>query len=261
MVADALTRQYDDGEAAAIVHAILHTLADVNLADLAADQPPIDEEPPSSLRLQGVRFPGVDVPVICDVSGGRRRILVPDVHRRPIFDAIHSLAHPSGRSTLAMVSKTYVWPRMRSDVLCWARQCQSCGVSKVALHTKPQVLPIPIPATRFEHVHVDIVGPFPPDRGYRHLLTMIDRTTRWPEAVPISDTTAETVVQSFLDNWISRYGVPVTVTSDRGAQSTSELWRRMLSRFGISVASTTSYHPQANGLIERFHRTLKNTLR
>ena len=120
---------------------------------------------------------------------------------------------------------------------------------------------IPIPATRFEHVHVDIVGPFPPDRGYRHLLTMIDRTTRWAEAVPISDTTAEIVVQSFLDNWISRYGVPATITSDRGAQFTSELWRRLLSRFGINVASTMSYHPQVNGLVERFHGTLKNALR
>ena len=140
VVADALTHQYDDGKAAAIVHAISNTLADVNLADLAADQPLIDEESPSSLRLQGVRFPGVDVPVICDVSSSRTRVLVPDVHRRSIFDAIHSLAHPSGRSTLAMVSKTYVWPRMRSEVLRWARQCQSCGVSKVVLHTKPPVL-------------------------------------------------------------------------------------------------------------------------
>ena len=260
-MADALTRQYDDGEAAAIVHAISHMLTDVNLADLAADQPPINEEAPSSLQLQGVRFPGVECPVICDVSRGRPRVLVPEVHQKPIFDAVHGLSHPSGRETLAMVSKTYVWPRMRSDVLRWARQFQPCGVRKIALHTKPQVLPIPIPTLRFEHVHVDIVGPFSPDRGYRYLLTMVDRTTRWPEAVPISDTTAGTVVQAFIDNWVSRYGVPATVTTDRGTQFTSELWRRTLSRFGISIASTTSYHPQANGLVERLQQTLKNALR
>ena len=224
VVADALTCQYDDVEATAIVHAIAHTLSDVSLADLVADQPPLDDEPASSLRLKHVQFPGVDSPVVCDTSMGEPRVLVTEVHRRPIFEAIHNLAHPSGRETLAIIAKTYVWPWMRSNVLRWSRQCRSCGASKVAVHTKPPVLPIPVLATRFDHVHIDIVGPFPPVRGYRHLLTMVDRTTRWPKAVPIADTTAETVLQSFLDSLVSRFGVPVTVTSDRGAQFTSEVW-------------------------------------
>ena len=166
-----------------------------------------------------------------------------------------------GRSTLSIIARMYVWPRMRSDVLRWLRECQSCATSKIAVHTKPRVLPIPVPVTRFSHVHLDIVGPFPSDRGYRHLLTMVDRTTRWPEAVPIGDTTTEAVLQAFLDNWVSRYGVPETMTSDIGAQFTSELWRRSLSRLGIEISTTTSYHPQANGLVERLHRTLKNALR
>ena len=150
---------------------------------------------------------------------------------------------------------------MHRDVLRWARQCRDCEVSKVAVHTKPSVLPIPVPSTRFEHVHVDLVGPFTPDRGFPYLLTIVDRTTRWPEAVPIAETTADTVVQAFIDHWISRYGVPLTVTSDRGSQFTSEAWRLALSKLGINVSVTTAYHAQANGLVERFHRTLKNSLR
>ena len=89
---------------------------------------------------------------------------------------------------------------------------------------------------------------------------MVDRTTRWPEAVPITDTMAETVLQTFLDTWVSRFGVPATVTTDRGAQFTLELWRRTLSKLGIGVSSTTAYHPQANGMVKRMHRTLKNAL-
>ena len=131
----------------------------------------------------------------------------------------------------------------------------------MAVHKKPSVLPILVPTTWFEHVHVDLVGPFTPDRGYRYLLTVVDRTTRWPEAIPIAETMADSVVQSFIDHWISRYGVPVTVTSDRGTQFTSEAWCMAVSKPGINVSVTTSYHLQANGLVERFHRTLKNALR
>ena len=108
IVADALTRQYDDEKESvvardekesAIVHAVTHSLSDISLADLASVQRPINEEPASSLRLQLVRFPGVDPSVVCDTSLGRPRVLVPEPRRRPIFDAVHNLAHPSGRTT------------------------------------------------------------------------------------------------------------------------------------------------------------------
>ena len=138
---------------------------------------------------------------------------------------------------------------------------EACAASKIARHMMPPVLPIPVPQTRFTHVHVDIVGPFFPERGFRYLLTMIDRTTCWPEAAPIADTTAENILQAFLDHWISRFRVPSTVTSDRGAQFTSGTWRQSLSCLGITTSTTSAYHPQANGLVERFHRTLKNALR
>ena len=139
---------------------------------------------------------------------------------------------------------------MRKDILGLSRQCQACQASKVTRHAEPPVRPIHVPETRFEQVHVDIVGPFASDRGFRYILTMVDRTTRWPEAVPIPDTTAETVTQAFLENWVARFGVPMMVTTDRGAQFTSELWKRMLATLGIQAKATTAYHPQANRLVE-----------
>ena len=66
---------------------------------------------------------------------------------------------------------------------------------------------------------------------------------------------------SFPGTWISCFGIPFTVTSDRGAQFTSAVWQSALSRLGINVSATTAYHPQSNGIVERFHRTLKNVLR
>ena len=261
VVADALTRQFDDEKESAIVHAIAHSLVDVDIEELAKKQPAIADEQVSSLKLQLVRFPGVEKKLVCDISLGRPRVLVPECSRRKIFNAIHSLSHPSGRATLAIVARSYVWRGMRHDVLHWAKQCESCATSKVARHATPQVQAIPIPKERFSHVHVDIVGPFPPDQGHRYILTMVDRTTRWPEAVPIQDITAETVLQAFLVTWVARYGVPHTVTSDRGVQFTSTVWQSAMQRLGIGVSATASYHPQSNGIVERFHRTLKDALR
>ena len=133
--------------------------------------------------------------------------------------------------------------------------------SKTTTTTTPPVQTIPMPVEHFSHVHVDLVGPFVSNQGQHYIMTMIDRTTCWPEAVPIADATADTVLQAFLAAWIARFGFPHTVTSDRGVQFTSAVWQSALSRLGIRIAATTSYYPQSNRMVERFHRTLKDALR
>ena len=119
----------------------------------------------------------------------------------------------------------------------------------------------PVPSSRFQHLHVDIVGPLPPSRGCSYLFTVIDWFTHWPEAIPMADCTAETCAQAFLSGWIARFGVPASITSDRGCQFISELWNDLLHLLGIKPTHTMSYHPQANGMIERMHRQLKASLK
>jgi len=111
-------------------------------------------------------------------------------------------------------------------------------------------------------VHVDLVGPLPQTAGGEtHLLTVIDRTTRWPEVLPIKGTTAQVVADGFVQLWVSRFGVPAVVTTDRGAQFLSNTWACLCRTLGMKHIKTTAYHPQANGLVERLHRQLKEALR
>lgn len=117
------------------------------------------------------------------------------------------------------------------------------------------------PNARFEHIHIDIVGPLPPSNGYTYLLTIVDRFSRWPEAVPISDITAETVAKAFIQRWVAIFGVPSVITTDRGSQFESSLFRELSRMLGSKRIRTTSYHPTANGLVERFHRQLKASLK
>ena len=106
-----------------------------------------------------------------------------------------------------------------------------------------------------------MVGPLPTSQGYTYLLTCVDRFTRWPEAIPISDSTADTVAQAFVNGWISRFGVPTTITTDRSQQFESALWTQLMHLLGTNRIHTTAYHPIANGLVERFHRQLKGSLK
>ena len=117
------------------------------------------------------------------------------------------------------------------------------------------------PDARFDNIHIDIVGPFPPSDGYTYILTCIDHFTRWPEAIPIREITAEAVAQAFLSGWIARFSVASTVTTDQGRQFESMLWQQLMQLLGSKRIRTTSYHPIANGLIERFHRQLKASLK
>ncbi len=114
--------------------------------------------------------------------------------------------------------------RCNCTVGLWARSRLQCQRSKVQNHVKSSVPSIPVPSRRFSHVHIDIVGPLPSSLGYSYLLTMIDRTTRWPEAVPLASISTESCVRAFISSWVSRFGVPSTLTSDRGAQFTSSVW-------------------------------------
>ncbi|GFT80440.1 hypothetical protein TNCV_1713751 [Trichonephila clavipes] len=86
------------------------------------------------------------------------------------------------------------------------------------------------------------------------------RYTRWPEVIPTEDMLAETTARALLNGWISRFGTPVTITTDQGTNFESSLMRELTNMMGSQRIHSASYHPQSNGMIERFHRHLKSAI-
>ena len=103
-----------------------------------------------------------------------------------------------------------------------------CQQAKISRHVKFIPAAFVAPDGRFTHVHIDILRPLPPTEGFRYCLTMVDRFSRWPEDVPLAETSAETVARAFYDNCIARFGAPVFITSDQGSQFESQLFSALL---------------------------------
>ena len=220
LVADALSRT--------IVNAVHRSESGVDFTAMAAAQREDKETAAyrtatSGLVLQDVRFGPSDTTLLCDVSTGQPRPIVPAAFRKVVFNGIHGLSHPSIRATRKLLADRYVWHGIRKQVGSWARTCKPCQVAKIQRHVRAPLQTFEVPHRRFDHINIDIVGPLPPAQGYTHLLTMVDRFTRWPEAIPLKGTDTETCARAVVFHWIARFGVPLDMTSDRGSQFTSKL--------------------------------------
>ncbi len=162
---------------------------------------------------------------------------------------------PAASSPPGMFGK--VFPQMSPP----GRRPAWCERAKVHRHVQVPPQHIPVPTRRFSHIHVDLVGPLPASKGFTYLFTIIDRTSRWPEAIPIAATTTVDCANALFQGWVSRFGVPAVITSEHGTQFTSSLWAALCSLLNIQHNHTTAYHPQSSGMVERFHRRLKDALR
>ena len=96
--------------------------------------------------------------------------------------------------------------------------------------------------------------------GYRFLLTIMDMSTRFPEAIPLKKITARTVVEALVQ-FFTRYGLPNEIQSDQGSNFMSGIFKQVMKELGIKQLTSSGYHPQSQGALERYHLTLKTMLR
>ena len=138
------------------------------------------------------------------------------------------------QATQRLIVARFIWPNIHIVVRNWVRTCLQCQRSKVNRHTSAPLFQFGTPDARFDHVHVDIVRPLPLSQGFRYLFTAVNRFTCWPEAIPIVDMTASSVAQSFDSGWVACFGIPSVVTTDRGRQFESTLWKELIHLLGCT---------------------------
>ncbi len=174
----------------------------VDYAALAAHQAacPLTQRAASSTSLQIEKRVVGGVELLCNVSRGGVRPLVLLVDRAAVFAAFHELAHAGTRATKRLIAARVMWRGLNSDVAAWVKNCQQCERAEASRQHTAAVQPIAIPARRFTHIHVDIVGPLPAATcGSRYLFTVVDRSSRWLEALPMSEMAASSCADALIN--------------------------------------------------------------
>ncbi|GBM42481.1 Transposon Tf2-11 polyprotein [Araneus ventricosus] len=215
----------------------------------------------SSLKLELKPCQTSNCNLLCDTSTGVPHPYVSTSFRKLIFDHLHNLAHPGIAALTKLICTRYVWPGMKYQIKQSVRCCESCQRSKIQRRTKTPLGTFSLPDARYTHIHIDIVGPLPPSEGHNYPLTIIDRFSRWPEAIPIPDMRAKTICHAIFDTWISRFGYPSVITSDQGSKLRSSIFVEFTRMLGTQKMKTTPYHPISNGIVESFHRHLKSAIK
>ena len=173
------------------------------------------------------------------------------------------LAGHMGRdNTYETVRQSFFWYGMYADVVRYVSTCSKCSMNKRPnRHRKaPQVqyhAGYPM-----ERVHLDILGPFTASpSGNKLVLMMVDNFTKWIEACPLPEASAETIANKAVTDFFSRFGMPSVIHTDQGSNFTGQVFHSLCRMLDIAKSRTSGYRPQSNGQVERFNKTLVGSIR
>ncbi|KAJ8348856.1 hypothetical protein SKAU_G00274450 [Synaphobranchus kaupii] len=192
------------------------------------------------------------------------QLLVPRALRPDVLRLVHGsvgAGHFGNNKTLHRLRGKFHWPGCRHDVELHVHCCDSCTAQKGPSQRSRAPLQQHLVGAPMERVGVDILGPFPvTDSGNRYILVAMDYFTKWPEAFAIPDQSAATTAERLVEEMFTRFGAPAELHSDQGRNFESQLMAEVCKRLGVTKTRTTPLHPQSDGLVKRFNRTLATQL-
>ena len=197
---------------------------------------------------------------------GHKLLVIPHKHREKIIKTAHDSlisGHMGINNTISKIMTQFFWPGLAGDV---SRFCRSCDICQKTIDKgrvpKAPLGKMPIMEVPFQRIAIDLIGPIQPPsgRGHRWILTVVDYATRYPEAIPLKQTATIDIAEALLAIY-SRVGFPYEILSDLGTNFISELMREVERLISVKHKTTTRYHPQCNGLCEKYNGLIKKILR
>ena len=191
-------------------------------------------------------------------QGSQLQLLVPRPARESLFLAYHASlfgGHLGRNRTLAQLSHRFYWSGMADDAKDWLKQCTTCMKRKSPTGRHHPLGNIPT-GHRWDRIAMDIIDVCnPTPDGYRYILVIADYFSKWTEAFSIKDKCADTVADVLVNKIILRFGMPLVIHSDQGREFENGLMKSLCNLLGCVKTRTAPYHPESDGMVERFNHT------
>ena len=193
-------------------------------------------------------------------EGIRKQLVIPRSLKDEVMLAMHeeiTSGHLGFEKTYHKIQQRYFWIGMYSEIQKWCASCVDCATKKTLRNLpKAPLQPIPVEGP-FDRVAVDVLGPFPTsDQGNKYVIVFSDYFTKWPEAFAVKTADAVTTAKLFVEEILCRHSAPRKLLSDRGKNFLSRVVKDVCQLVNTSKVNTISYHPECDGLVERFNHSL-----